>query len=153
GDGASGSTSRISARRSVYFHSSIRRFGSPARSKASKASRRASATLPEPGKRSRATVNTSFTARPVSVFAKATFIPNSVASGCELRVAGLFQLQRQLLATAFDDLALRHHMHEVRDDVVQKPLIVGDHHHRTIGRAQRVDAVGGDPQRVDVEAG
>ena len=49
GAGASGSTSRISARRSVYFHSSTRRCGRPATSKRANAASRSLATAPLPG--------------------------------------------------------------------------------------------------------
>ncbi len=37
--------------------------------------------------------------------------------------------------------------------MVEQPLVVGDDDHGAIGRAQPVDAVGDDLQRVDVEAG
>src|SRR5579871_4268010 len=160
GAAASGCTSRISARKSVYFQSSRRRCGRPARSKASKARWRVSATLPAPGKRSRTEVKISLTTRVsllVWLLANTTFIPKSVTqtSGrvVELGVAGRLQLQRQLLAAAFHDPALRHHVNKVRHDVIQKPLIVRDHHHRPARRTQRVDAVSGNPQRIDVETG
>ena len=43
-------------------------------------------------------------------------------------------------------------MHPVRNDVVEQPLIVGDHQHGTIRTAQRVDALGHDAHGIDVEA-
>ena len=43
-------------------------------------------------------------------------------------------------------------MHPVRHDVVEQPLIVGDHQHGAIGTAQRVDALGDDAHGIDVEA-
>ena len=45
------------------------------------------------------------------------------------------------------------HMHDVGLDVVEQALVVGDDEERALRRAQRVDAFGDDPQRVDVEAG
>ena len=47
---------------------------------------------------------------------------------------------------------LRQDVHDVGLDVVEQALVVGDHDERAVGRAQRVDAVGDDAQRVDVEA-
>ena len=44
------------------------------------------------------------------------------------------------------------HMHAVGHDVVEQALVVGDHHDRAVGRAQPVDALRDDAQRVDVEA-
>jgi hypothetical protein len=43
-------------------------------------------------------------------------------------------------------------MHPVRHDVVEQPLIVGDHQHGAIGAAQRIHAFGHDANSVDVEA-
>ena len=43
-------------------------------------------------------------------------------------------------------------MHPVGHDVVEQPLIVGDHQHGAIGTAQRVDALGHDAHGIDVEA-
>src|SRR5450830_1790830 len=41
----------------------------------------------------------------------------------EPRVALLLELQRELLAARKDDLALHQHVEEIRNDVVQKPLV------------------------------
>ena len=49
-------------------------------------------------------------------------------------------------------LAVAQHVHEVRHDVVEQPLVVRDDDERALGAAHRVDAVGDDAQRVDVEA-
>src|SRR5205823_10608442 len=111
---------------------------------------------PAPGSRSRAIANTSVSARSVSVFASATFIVKSVrASGrvFELRVPGSLELQRQLLVAALHHAAVRHYVYEIGHDVIQQPLIMRDHHYGPIRRTQRIDAVGGNPQRVNVEAG
>ena len=43
-------------------------------------------------------------------------------------------------------------MHDVGFDVVEQALIMGDDEERAVLAAQRVDAVGDDAQRVDVEA-
>ena len=51
---ASGFASRMSARRSVYFQSSMRRWGKPSFANTSKAASRCSATAPPPGSRVRA---------------------------------------------------------------------------------------------------
>ena len=44
-------------------------------------------------------------------------------------------------------------MHMVRHDVIEQALVMGDDDHGAVGRAQRVDAIGHDAQRIDVEAG
>jgi hypothetical protein len=44
-------------------------------------------------------------------------------------------------------------MHHIGHDMVEQPLIVGDDDHRSLWRAQPVDAIGDDFQRVDIEAG
>ena len=49
GGPAKGLASRISARRSVYFHCSIRRCGKPCASNRLKAASRSATTLPSPG--------------------------------------------------------------------------------------------------------
>lgn len=50
----------------------------------------------------------------------------------ELGVTGLLQFQRQFLAAALDHSALRHDVDEIRHDVVQQTLIVGDNDHRAV---------------------
>ena len=59
---ASGLASRISARRSVYFHSSIRRCGRPSASKRPNAASRSATTLPSPGSVGLADANASASA-------------------------------------------------------------------------------------------
>ena len=44
-------------------------------------------------------------------------------------------------------------MHEVGHDVVQQPLVVGDHHHRPLRGPERIDAAGNGLQGVDIEPG
>src|SRR4051812_1589423 len=152
---ASGLASRMSARRSVYFHSSTRRCGSPAASKRlNAASRRPAA----PGSAGRAFAKV--TARAVSA---AVFIGRISAFTTKpqtsrhlfliLGVAFFLQLERQLLAAGAHDTALRQHVHDIGHDVVEQPLIVRDHDEAALGRAQLVDALGDHLQRIDIEAG
>ncbi len=51
------------------------------------------------------------------------------------------------------DPAVDHHRHKVWLNMVEQPLVVGDHQHAHLGllRVERVDAVGDDLERVDVE--
>ena len=58
----------------------------------------------------------------------------------------------RLLSPVRDDAAIRLAVYLVRHDVVEQALIVGDHQDRAVGAAQRIDAIGHDPQRVDVQA-
>ena len=44
-------------------------------------------------------------------------------------------------------------MHDVGNDVIEQPLVMGDHHDGAIGGAQAVDPVGDDFQCVDIEPG
>ena len=44
-------------------------------------------------------------------------------------------------------------MHDVGNDIIQQTLVVGDHDHAAIGRAQLIDTVGDDLQRIDIETG
>src|SRR5690606_14454541 len=69
----------------------------------------------------------------------------------ECPVTLLLELHRQFLAARRYDAAVGKHVHLVRDDVVEQSLIVRNHNHRAVRGAQLVDAVGDDPQRVDVE--
>jgi hypothetical protein len=70
----------------------------------------------------------------------------------ELGVARLFQLERKLRTARARHAPVGEHMHPVRNDVVEQPLIVRDHQHGTIRTAQRVDALGHDAHGIDVEA-
>src|SRR5262245_21132638 len=146
---ASGLASRISARRSVYFHSSTRRCGRPAAAKRSNAVARKSV---GPGRRLFASSQPAASCCSAAVLMTAT---SAISDGLflVLRVAARLDLQRQLLAAGVRDAPAREHMHHVRNDIVEEPLIVRDHHEGALGRAQPVDAVGHDLERVDVEAG
>src|SRR6185369_349092 len=65
---ASGLASRISARKSVYFHSSMRRCGRPLASKRRNASSRSAVTAPLPGSLPRAAVKAALSACSAGVF-------------------------------------------------------------------------------------
>src|SRR3989475_3412916 len=67
-------------------------------------------------------------------------------------VALLFELESQLLAARLHDAAARQHVHVIRNDVVQQPLVVRDDDDAALGAPERVDAVRDYPERVDVEA-
>ena len=123
--------SASAARRSVYFHASTRRCGSPARSNSAKAASRA---------RARGAVAGQALARR-AVFGGERLLGlgaqdaglgvhiDLAASGRRLGVVGvalLLELERQLLAARADDPARRHDVHEVGHDVVEEPLVVGD---------------------------
>src|SRR5665647_1675819 len=154
GGGASGYDSRISARRSVYFQASTRRCGRPPASKRLNASSRSAATAPLLGNVPRAPANESASACSAGVLMArtSTFMASRRLAGI-FGVALGFELKRQFLAAGLHHFAPGHHMHHVGHDVVEQPLIMRDHDHRALGRAQAVDAVGHDLERVDVEAG
>src|SRR5580658_139565 len=67
-------------------------------------------------------------------------------------VAALLELGCQALVAGHDDAALAQHMDAVGRDVIEEPLVMRDHQHGAVGSAQRVDALGDEAQRVDVEA-
>src|SRR5262249_3923799 len=158
GAGAIGFASRISARRSVYFHSSTRRCGRPRASKLWNAVARCSAMRPLPGSFDRTAAKAS--ARAVSaavliglISARITTSAGSRRLGLELGVAARLELERELLAAGLHDAALGEHVHDVGHDIIEQALIVRDHHDAAVGRAQPVDAVGDDFERIDVEPG
>ena len=68
-------------------------------------------------------------------------------------VALLFELERQLAPAGADDAPLEEDVDVVGHDVVEEALVVRDEDDRVLGRAQLVDALRDDAQRVDVEAG
>ena len=67
--------------------------------------------------------------------------------------SNFIKLQGQLLAARTQDASTGQDMYPVWLDVVEQPLIVGYQHCRPFGPAQGIDAVGHQPQRVDVETG
>src|ERR1700674_4310316 len=153
GGPASGLASRISARRSVYFHSSMRRCGSPCTSKRRHAASRRAVTGP-PASVPRSAAKAS--ARLVSAAVLIGVMSAVMASGrlvLVLRIALGFEFQRQLPAAGAHDAPLRQNVHDVRHDVVEEPLVMGDDDHRPAGCAQPVDALGDEFEGIDVEAG
>src|SRR3954451_20599532 len=71
-----------------------------------------------------------------------------------LGVAVGLELVGELLAALLDDLAADEDVHEVGLDVAQDPGVVRDEQRAGLAaRADPVDALGHDPQRVDVEPG
>src|SRR5665213_1176530 len=62
----------------------------------------------------------------------------------ETVVAFAFQNRDQFAAAAFNDTPGHEHVHEVRLDVVQHALVVGDDEHGHVGRENAVDAVAHD---------
>src|SRR5258705_3231878 len=154
GGPASGLASRISTRRSVYFHASMRRCGRPAASKRRNAASRGPAWSRRPGRR--ALTAAKLSARPVSAAVLMRGVSTFMAL-CRLvlvsSIALGFELESELLAAGAHDAALRQHMHDIRHDMVEEPLIMGDDDHGALGRAQPVDAVRHHLEGVDVEAG
>src|SRR3984957_15716904 len=149
---ASGFASRISVRKSVYFHSSTRRLGSPLASKRRNAASRPAATPRPPGRRAFAAANSSTSAVSAAVLIGSTVMTASRPLVLVARIALGLELERELLTTGAHDAAAREHVDDVGHDVVEQALIVGDHDHGAFGRAQPVDAVGHDLERIDVEA-
>src|SRR5436190_14748740 len=155
GGAASGFASRTRARRSVYFQSSRRRCGSPSASKRRNASSRKAATVPLPGSvpSARAKLAASAVSAAVLIGRISAFIAILSRLLAVLRVAARFQFKRQLLAAGLHDAAAREDMNDIGNDVVEQPLIMRDHHEAARFRAQTVDAVGHNLERVDIEAG
>src|SRR5215467_12717112 len=155
GTPASGLASRMSARKSVYFHSSTRRCGKPSVSKRRKASSRSAPTAPAPGSAplTAAKLCASAVSAAVLIGRTSAFIAVSRHLFLILGIAGGFEIERQLLIAGLHDAAAREHVHHVGHDVVEQALVVRDHHEGALGRAQPIDAVRDHLERVDVEAG
>src|SRR4051794_27529950 len=155
GKQASGFASAMSARRSVYFHSSTRRLGRPSASKRRKAASRNAAISSAPGSLLFAAAKFSASADSAAVLIgrTSTFIAVSRGLVAVLHVAGGFELQRQLLAAGLHDAPLGQHVHHVGDNVIEEALVMGDHDKAARGPSQPVDPIGHDLERVDVKAG
>ena len=128
GGPASGLASRISARRSVYFHSSTRRCGRPCAVEAANAAvaQRRDRRRPAAAPCAAAKASASALSALVFIWRSSAFMALSAASSWILRIAARFELEREFLAAGLHDAALRQHVHDVRHDVVEQPLIVGD---------------------------
>ena len=70
----------------------------------------------------------------------------------EMLQMAVLEPERQVLAAALDDPALGQDMDDVRGDVVEQALVVGDQQDAELRVEHRVDTLGDDPQGVDVEA-
>src|SRR5947207_12656606 len=68
-------------------------------------------------------------------------------------VALVLEPQGKILAAALHDPALGQDMDDIRGDVVEQALVMGDQEHAELGVEHRIDALGDDPQGVDVEPG
>src|ERR1700730_4747322 len=66
-------------------------------------------------------------------------------------VTAPLELQRETLVTRLDDAAALQHVHPVRLDIIEQPLVVGDHDNGAVGGALLVDAAGHYFKCVDVE--
>src|SRR5438132_14299394 len=97
---ASGLASRMSARRSVYFQSSMRRCGRPSAWKRRNASSRNAATAGAPGNARRASAKLAASALSAAVLIGwiSAFMEASRRLLAVLHVAGGLELQRELLA-------------------------------------------------------
>ena len=87
--------------------------------------------------------------------------PSSSRADCRLLIANsflypvvalLFQLVSKLFAAGANDATAIEYMHEVRHDVVEQALVVRDEHDGVLRRAEFVDAIGDNAQRIYIEA-
>ena len=69
----------------------------------------------------------------------------------EIAVAVPLEFEGKLRPAAGHNATSGHHVHDIGSDVVEKALIVSDNEKASARVAQRIDAVGHDPQRVDIE--
>ena len=155
---------RAAARERVYRQSSSLRVGNPCAPTQSAAARRAPVSHagtvvagvglePERGRAVGAAATAAVRVRPVVTASPPT---TPMARGATWSIPTYpccSSATRQLLVARADDPALGHDVDPVGDDVVEKPLVMGDDHHRPVRAPQRVHAVRHDPQGIDVEAG
>src|SRR5215207_297123 len=83
----------------------------------------------------------------------ATWLCPRSAHGIDPAVALVFEFQRQFLAARLYDAAVAEHVHEVRHNVVEQTLVVGDDDDCAVRAPESVDTVRYDAERVDVEPG
>src|SRR4029079_1807550 len=147
---AGGNTSFRLARRSVYFHSSIRRCGRPSALNLPIASARRALTAALPGSLAATVSNVSKSACSALVFITAMFMSRRLAG--VVRVTRFLEFECELLTTGLLNAPVDKHMDFVRHDIVQQTLVVRDDEESAILRTQRVDALRHDPQGVDIKA-
>src|SRR5690349_6504218 len=92
------------------------------------------------------------TLSPVPVSSSALSFSDARQLALDPAIALLLQLQRQLFTTGPDDTPTRENMHEVRNDIVEQPLVVRDDDEGALRAAQGVDPVGDDFEGIDVQA-
>src|SRR4030095_9438609 len=68
-------------------------------------------------------------------------------------VTALLELQRELLPARPRDAPINQHVHAIRHDVVEEPLVVRDYKKRVISAPKLVYTIRDRPQRVDVQTG
>ena len=66
-------------------------------------------------------------------------------------VAVFFEVERKVGSARFDDPPIEHDVDEVRFDVIQQALVMGDDKHAKVRTGEGVDPLRNNPQRVDVE--
>ena len=64
----------------------------------------------------------------------------------------LFDVIAQLRSAFLDDAAIHEHMDEVRLEIVEHTLLVGDDHGRCQRRAELIETFRHDAEGIDVEA-
>src|SRR5262249_7218625 len=126
GTAASGFASRMSARKSVYFHSSTRLGGKPSVSKRRKGSSRNAPPAPGSARLTTAKLCASAVSAAVLIGRTSAFIAASRHLFLVLGIAGGFEIERQLLIPGLHDAAAREHVHDVGHDVVEQALVVRD---------------------------
>src|SRR3954451_2600569 len=67
-------------------------------------------------------------------------------------VALFLKLESKLLSAFFDDASVGQHVHLIRNDKIQQPLIMRHQDDRVVGGAKLVHTLGNDPESVNIEA-
>src|SRR5690606_17582709 len=126
----------------------------------SRAASRATTTSPLPGRSPMRSAKLSISALSAGVrglVAGAVWIfmihPSSGSFADYVGITIFFKVQRKVLVTRLDDLALVKHVHAIRNYVFEQTLVVRDDDHGAVRRTQGIHAFRNDLQRVDVEAG
>src|SRR6266446_7948595 len=78
--------------------------------------------------------------------------PILLVRGPEPLVTFVFEFESQFFATRLDNATIEHDMHEVRGDIVQDALVVGDEQNTQLRASQRIDAFRYNFERIDIQA-
>src|SRR5580765_7906286 len=148
--GAGTKRARSSERKFAYFQFSSRELGSPLASSASSARRRPTAAAWPPPCSTGALLAKSWAMRSVSVLMGPR--RSRRLAGDEVITAPL-ELEGERAVAAAGDAAADKHVHIVRHDVLEQPLIVRHQHAGAVRRALRVHTRGDHLESIDVEAG